>query len=226
MVLMGILLTILLNMLYTLRDFDGGLARHEEAFHENPNSVWICGANGFGNALCRQPERSLEMLERARRLSPHDPSMFLWLPGGAIAHFLAGRPQEAIRWTDDALRLNPRHLISLLLRAAAGEAVERDSLAREHVERMRAINPALDLKFAGQMLPFKYADDKEQKVVGSGGQRLLPFSAKALADTARTKGVCSVGVARTCRIASAPPIFGMHMSMTSGWHAGTTRQSW
>jgi len=36
------------------RDFDGGLARHEEAFQKNPNSVWICG-----------------------RLSPHDPSMFL-----------------------------------------------------------------------------------------------------------------------------------------------------
>ena len=144
------------------RDFDGGLARHEEAFHENPNSVWICGANGFGNALCRQPERALEMLKRARRLSPHDPSMFLWLPGGAIAHFLAGRPQEAIRWTDDALRLNPRHLISLLLRAAAEAAAGQDAVAGEYVKRMRTINPALDLKFASKMLPFKYADDKER----------------------------------------------------------------
>ena len=139
------------------RDFDGGLVRHEEAFQKNPNSVWICGGNGFANALCRQPDRALDMLKRARRLSPHDPSMFLWLPGGAIAHFLAGRPQEAIRWTEDAMQLNPTHLISLLLRAAAENAV-----ARRYVERMRAINPALDLKFAGRMLPFKYADDKER----------------------------------------------------------------
>lgn len=143
------------------RDFDGGLARHEEAFQKNPNSVWICGGNGFGNALCRQPNRALEMLKRARRLSPHDPSMFLWLPGGAIAHFLAGRPQEAIRWTEDALQLNPRHLISLLLRAAAETAAGRDEAARQYVERMRTINPTLDLKFASRMLPFKFADDKE-----------------------------------------------------------------
>ena len=143
------------------RDFDGGLARHEEAFQKNPNSVWICGGNGFGNALCRQPNRALDMLKRARRLSPHDPSMFLWLPGGAIAHFLAGRPQEAIRWTEDALQLNPRHLISLLLRAAAETAAGRHEAARQYVERMRTINPTLDLKFASRMLPFKFADDKE-----------------------------------------------------------------
>ena len=143
------------------RDFDGGLARHEGAFQKNPNSVWICGGNGFGNALCRQPNRALDMLKRARRLSPHDPSMFLWLPGGAIAHFLAGRPQEAIRWTEDALQLNPRHLISLLLRAAAETAAGRDEAARQYVERMRTINPTLDLKFASRMLPFKFADDKE-----------------------------------------------------------------
>jgi TolB-like protein/tetratricopeptide (TPR) repeat protein len=144
------------------RDFDGGLVRHEEAFQRNPNSVWICGGNGFANALCRQPDRALDMLKRARRLSPYDPSMFLWLPGGAIAHFLAGRPQEAIRWTEDAMQLNPTHLISLLLRAAAEAAVGRNAVARRYVERMRAINPALDLKFAGRMLPFKYADDKER----------------------------------------------------------------
>ena len=76
------------------RDFDGGLARHEEAFQKNPNSVWICGGNGFGNALCRQPNRALDMLKRARRLSPHD-SQYVSLASraGAIAHFLAGRPQ-------------------------------------------------------------------------------------------------------------------------------------
>jgi TolB-like protein len=143
------------------RDFDGGVARHEEAFEQNPNSVWICGCNGFGHALCHNTERALEMLERARRLSPRDPGMFLWLPGGAIVHFLARRPEKAIQWTEDALRLNPRHLISLFLRAAAEVAAGQSVTGRQYVERMRAINPALDVKFASKMLPFKFADDKE-----------------------------------------------------------------
>jgi len=144
------------------RDFDGGLALHEEAFQRNPNSVWICGCNGFGNALCRNPQRTLEMLDRARRLSPRDPSMFLWLPGGAIVHFLGDRPEEAIRWTEDALRLNSRHLISLILRVAAEMAAGRPAVARRFVERMRAINTALDVEFASKMMPFKFAEDKER----------------------------------------------------------------
>ena len=143
------------------RDFNGGVARHEDSFRKNPNSVWICGANGFAHCLCREPERALEMFERARRLSPRDLSMFLWLPGGAIAHLLAGRPEQAIQWTDDALRLNPRHLISLLLRAAAEMAGGQDDAGRRSVERMRAINPALDIKFASKMLPFKFVEDRE-----------------------------------------------------------------
>lgn len=143
------------------RDFDGAVARHEDAFRKNPNSVWICGANGFAHCLCREPERALEMFERARRLSPRDSSMFLWLPGGAIAHLLTGRPEQAIQWADDALRLNPRHLISLVLRAAAEMAGGHDDAGRHSVERMRAINPALDIKFASKMLPFKFVEDKE-----------------------------------------------------------------
>ncbi len=155
------------------RDFDGGVMRHEEAFQNNPNSVWICGCNGFGNALCRNPERAIEMIDRAKRLSPRDPSMFLWLPGGAIAHFLCGRLDEAIRWADDALRLNPRHLISLFLRAAAEMAADRQDAARRSVKRMRAINSALDVKFAGKMLPFKFADDKE-RILSALGAAGLP----------------------------------------------------
>jgi TolB-like protein len=143
------------------RDFDGGVARHEEAFEKNPNSVWICGCNGFGHALSRNPQRTLEMLERARRLSPRDPTMFLWLPGGAIVHFLAGRPEQAIQWTEDALRLNPRHVISLFLRAAAEVAAGNTDAGRRTVERMCAVNPALNVRFASKMLPFKFSEDKE-----------------------------------------------------------------
>jgi TolB-like protein len=148
------------------RDFEGGVARHEEAFEKNPNSVWICGCNAFGHALCRNPERTLAMLDRARRLSPRDACMFFWLPAGAIVHLLADRPDQAIRWTDDALRLNARHLMSLFLRAAAEMAAGQRDAGRRTVERMRTINPTLDIKFASKMLPFKFAEDKVRILSG------------------------------------------------------------
>lgn len=142
------------------RDYDGGIARHEDAFQKNPNSVWVCGACAFGQALNRNADRAIALVERARRLSPIDPSMFLWLPAGAIAHLLAGRPKEAIRWSEDALRLNPRHLISLLFLAAAEIAAGEKGEARRVVDRMLGINPALDLRFARKMLPLRYSEDK------------------------------------------------------------------
>ena len=143
------------------RDFDGGVARHEQAFQKNPNSVWI-RLQRLWKRPVPQPATDARYARRTRRLSPRNSGMFLWLPGGAIVHFLAGRPEDSIRWSEDALRLNPRHLISLFLRAAAEVAAGRDMAARRFVERMRAINPALDIRFASKMLPFKYLDDKER----------------------------------------------------------------
>jgi hypothetical protein len=52
--------------------------------------------------------------------------------------------------------------MSLFLRAAAEMAPGQAPAGRRSVERMRAINPALDVKFASKMLPFKFADDKER----------------------------------------------------------------
>lgn len=106
------------------------------------------------------------MLDRARRLSPRDSCVFLWLPAGAIVHLLADRPEAAIQWTEDALRLNSRHLMSLFLRAAAEMTAGNDAAGRRTVARMRAINPALDLKFASKMLPFKFTADKERILLG------------------------------------------------------------
>jgi hypothetical protein len=113
--------------------------------------VWPCAVSQFAGDA-----------RRARRLSPGDPTMFLWLPGGAIVHFLAGRTEQAIQWTEDALRLNPRHLISLFLRAAAEVAAGQTDAGRRTVERMCAVNPALHLRFASKMLPFKFSEDKER----------------------------------------------------------------
>ena len=148
--------------------------------------MWICGANGFAHCLCREPERALEMFERARRLSPRDLSMFLWLPGGAIAHLLAGRPEQAIQWTDDALRLNPRHLISLLLRAAAEMAGGQDDAGRRSVERMRAINPALDIKICQQDVAVQICRRQGTYSLGPEGSRsarLTPWMSSASGTT-------------------------------------------
>jgi hypothetical protein len=57
---------------------------------------------------------------------------------------------------------NPRHVISLFLRAAAEVAAGHTDAGRRSVERMRAVNPALNIRFASKMLPFKFADDKER----------------------------------------------------------------
>ncbi|HEY2526406.1 MAG TPA: hypothetical protein VGJ20_00430, partial [Xanthobacteraceae bacterium] len=53
------------------------------------------------------------------------------------------------------------HVISLFLRAAAEVAAGQGDAGRRTVERMRAVNPALNIRFASKMLPFKFSEDKQ-----------------------------------------------------------------
>ena len=40
-------------------------------------------------------------------------------------------------------------------------AAGQTDAGRRAVERMRAVNPALNVRFASKMLPFKFSEDKE-----------------------------------------------------------------
>ena len=73
-----------------------GAALIERALGLNPNLAWAWHFSGFTKAYLGEPETAIEHAARAMRLSPQDPQIFAMQTATALAHFFAGRDDEAL----------------------------------------------------------------------------------------------------------------------------------
>src|SRR5262249_9784809 len=84
-------------------EIDHGLALIDKSISLNPNSASAWMTAGTVRAYYRDSARALECLDEARRLNPLDPlPQYTWI-GIALAHFFAGRYEEALAATNKAL---------------------------------------------------------------------------------------------------------------------------
>jgi adenylate cyclase len=88
-------------------DFDIAAAHLERAVALDPNSAWAWHRSGWLNIHRERPEVAIEQFEHAIRLSPFDPMDFVCLFGIGVAHFVAGRYDQAIAWTQKGLSQQP-----------------------------------------------------------------------------------------------------------------------
>ena len=119
----------LLSLVYEQKQqYDQALAEGERAIALDPNSADSYGFQGYVLTVAGRPEEALRMVEQAMRLNPHYPPLYLnqlgWayrltgryaeavatldaLSYAALAETLSlmGRPEEAIRMVEQALRL-------------------------------------------------------------------------------------------------------------------------
>jgi len=114
-----------------------------------------------------EPDRAIDDIATAMRLSPLDPRLFVWQSFTALAHFCAGRYDDAVTWAENALREEPdarpalRHL-------AAGHAL-RGSLeeAQNAVLRYRGFDPELRVsRIEDVIAPFRRAEDRARYIEG------------------------------------------------------------
>jgi adenylate cyclase len=126
---------------------------------------------GMALALTERPEEAIAAIDEAVRLSPDDPERFQWENLRALAHFAAGRYQEARDAEQFALSFNTNN--SSNARASAyqilaaslahlGETKEARS-ALEHAVRLR---PALTLEVAGVWYAASSAEHRERLLEG------------------------------------------------------------
>ena len=83
---------------YVLGDVESGAALLERARALNPNLAISLGGRWMISACLGQPDLAIKQIEHAMRLSPFDPSIGIWENGIALAHFVAGRYEDAVRW--------------------------------------------------------------------------------------------------------------------------------
>ena len=89
------------------RDVPQAAALADRALALDPNHAWAWMRRGWGQIYLGNPEDAIPAFERAMRLSPLDPFTFNIQIGMGLAHFAAGRPQQAIIWAHRALSERP-----------------------------------------------------------------------------------------------------------------------
>ena len=145
---------------YVVGDLDDASAFVERALALNSNLAAAWGFSGWLKACLGNPDTAIKHAALAMRLSPLDPRMFAWQSYIALAHFCAGRYDEAARWAELALRdqpnIAPPMRVAAASHALAGELAE----AQQIIKRLRQLDPALRLSNLGDLLPpFRRGED-------------------------------------------------------------------
>lgn len=120
-------------------DLATGLALVEKSISLNPNSAWALQVSGVLWAYAGDSETAIAHLERAMRLNPIADSVWLNF-GFVLAHFVAGRYQEVLDWSEQSLR-ERLYTATLRYRAASLGLLGRLDEARQAAQQLRALIP-------------------------------------------------------------------------------------
>jgi adenylate cyclase len=149
---------------FLVGEFGNAIALTDRALALNPNLAIAWFASG--NVRVFQggdPDRAIEHLTRAMRLSPLDPFMSFMQSSIAFAHFFAGRHEEASVWAENAFRENPRSPRSLRIIAASNALAGRPEEARNAIARILEIDPEMRLSNLNDLISkFGRAEDLEK----------------------------------------------------------------
>ena len=126
----------------------------------NPNLATAWGFDGWMKMCFGEHNTAIEHEARAMRLSPLDPGRWAWHFHTALAHFFAGRYDEAASEAEASLREQPNHHGALRVVAASNALAGKMEQARQAMLRIRHLDPALRLSnLADTMPPLRRSED-------------------------------------------------------------------
>ena len=137
----------------------------ERAIELNPNCSLAYGSLGTVLSFAGESDESIKNNEIAIRSNPRDLSIFFRFSGIAIAHFVAGRYEEALHWARKSVqrkvnwRVGHAALVSSL--AQLGRVEEAKKALADYIEAIP------EATISGlRRLPFKHQGDAERMAEG------------------------------------------------------------
>ncbi len=126
-------------------EFEEAMLLFDRALEASPSSAiaWIRSSPTY--AYIGDPEETIRRAEEGLRLSPFDPLVFLAHTGLNLAHYVAGRYDEAARWGRKALEENPHYNANLRLLAASLGAAGKADEAREVGQSLLVADPGFQV---------------------------------------------------------------------------------
>lgn len=134
------------------RDFETALAMIERAIASNPCSVHAYGHGSVINTWAGNYDRSIELSDRALRLSPFDPMSVMPFAGQAGAWLMKGEYQQAVIYAKRALQIYPSHTPSFLITIASLMRLGKVDQAREIARRLLVASPSYHIVLTAPIL--------------------------------------------------------------------------
>jgi adenylate cyclase len=143
-----------LGQLATMRrQTDAAVHAFQKALELNPNFAAAHGFLGYALALDGQSEPALEHLTQALSLSPHDPQNIVFMIGLGLAHYQAGRYNEAVKYSQSVAQQRSEHFGAHRQLCAGLAQAGRTEEARATLERLKQLQPNVSLAWVNENLP-------------------------------------------------------------------------
>ena len=140
-------------------DYDTATDAFERSFALSNSSALAFGFSAIVRAWMGDDATAVEHGERAIRLSPYDPLLYVPYIGLAYAHLAAGRLEQAAAAAGGARRSNPRFSMPYVLQAAALAGLDRLDEARAVIDGLRELEPGLTV--SGAIRSARFADPEK-----------------------------------------------------------------
>jgi adenylate cyclase len=139
-------------------DYETATAAFDRSFSLSISSALALGFSSIVRAWQGDDATAIDHAERAIRLSPFDPLLYVPYIGLAYAHFAAGRFEEAAAAAGRASQSNPQFSMPYVLRAAALANLGRYKEATAVADALRELEPELTVSTAIRSARFANPD--------------------------------------------------------------------
>jgi TolB-like protein len=144
---------------FVVGELDDGMALINRAVTLNPNLAAAWRFCGFVKVFLGRPDEAVEPLERALRLSPLDPLIFIVQMGFIFAHFFAGRYEEALAYAKKSLAQNPTYVTAVIMAAVSAALAGREDEMTKAVGQLLKIDPSYKMSSFKNMWPLRREED-------------------------------------------------------------------
>jgi len=148
------------------RRTEESIAAFRRAVSLNPSSAAAHCYLSHGLAFSGQSSEAIAHGNEAIRLSPLDPETAMFLGGIAVAHYLDGRYAEAVRCSDELLRLRPGFHGAQRMRCASLAQMGRVDEARASLASVRLEQPQLSIPWIRSSVPYQTPELMERFLAG------------------------------------------------------------
>jgi adenylate cyclase len=144
---------------YLFHDWSGALVHLNRALVAGPSNALAWALSSCTLSYIGRSTNALQHAEHALRLSPYDPGLCFYYTTMALAHYAAGRYEQAADWAIMSDGERPGYTANLRYMIASLAALDRLDEARAAAARLMAIEPGFRLDaFERTRQPFREAE--------------------------------------------------------------------